>query len=332
LKEIRMQSPLFQRREFLATAFAAGVSAPAWAQSEWPRQTVKVVNGFTPGGGVDITARVLAQGLAEGIGKPFVVENRAGAGGTLAAAHVAKSEPDGYTLFLMASGHSVSPALYKGLPYDSVGDFTMISMTTRFPFAIAVAGNSPIRTLDELLKMAREQPRAVTLGHAGIGTGMHLAGSLLQNRTGIRFNEIPYKGGNLAPTAASTGEVVAVIDNLAGMEALMQAKRLRLLAVTSSQRWPTYPDVPTVAETSGDRYEVMGWTALAGPKGMPAPVVDLLARETAKVMARPDVVQKLAAIGLGAVSTTSAEAQRILATEVARWQKLVKDENITVPG
>jgi tripartite-type tricarboxylate transporter receptor subunit TctC len=327
-----MHGPLFGRRELLA--LMAGAAAPfgAFAQSDWPRTTVKVVNGFPPGGGVDITTRIVAQGLAENIGKPFVVENRAGAGGTLAAAHVAKAEPDGHTLFLMASGHSISPAIYRSLPYDSVNDFTMISMTTRFPFGIAVAANSPIQSLEQLLKAAKDQPRAVSLGHAGIGTGMHLAGSLLQNRTGARFNEIPYKGGNLAPTAASTGEINAVIDNLAGMEPLIQAKRLRLIAVTSPQRWPTYPDVPTVAESAAERYEVMGWTALAGPKGMPPAVVDLLARETAKVMAKPDVVQKLAGIGLGAVSTTPAEAQRTLANEVARWQKLVKDENISVPG
>ncbi|HEX2543875.1 MAG TPA: tripartite tricarboxylate transporter substrate-binding protein [Ramlibacter sp.] len=320
------------RRDVLALLAATGAAPFASAQSDWPRQPVKVVLGFPPGGGVDVTARVVAQGLAEGIGKPFVVENRAGAGGTVAAAQVAKAEADGHTLFLMASGHSIAPALYKSLTYDSVADFTMISMTTRFPFGIAVASNSPIRTLDDLMKAARDEPRKVTLGHAGVGTGMHLAGSLLQNRTGVRFTEVPYKGGNLAPMAASTGEIVAVIDNLAGMDPLIQGGRLRLIAVTSPQRWTTYPNVPTIAEATGDRYEVMGWTALAGPKGMPQPVVDLLARETAKVMAKPDVVERLGKLGLGAVSTTPAEAHRVLATEVARWQKLVKDENISVPG
>jgi tripartite-type tricarboxylate transporter receptor subunit TctC len=320
------------RRPFLAALASLGASPLAFAQTDWPRQPVKVINGFPPGGGVDITARMVAQGLAENLGKTFLVENRAGAGGTVAANVVAKAEPDGHTLFLMASGHSIAPSLYKSLPYDTVNDFTMISMTTRFPFGIAVAGNSPVRSLQDLMKMAREQPRAVTLGHAGVGTGMHLAGSLLQNRTGIRFNEVPYKGGTLAPTAASTGEIVAVIDNLASMDPLLQGNRLRLIAVTSPQRWLTYPDVPTVAEAAGDSYEVMGWTALAGPKNMPAPVVELLARETAKVMAKADVVQRLARMGLGAVSTTPGEAQRVLATEVARWQKLVRDENITAPG
>ena len=320
------------RRPFLATLASLAASPLAFAQSDWPRQPVKVVLGFPPGGGVDVTARVVAQGLAEQIGKPFVVENRAGAGGTLAANVVAKAEPDGHTLFLMASGHSIAPSLYKGLAYDSVNDFTMISMTTRFPFGIAVAADSPVKSLQDLMKMARDKPKTVTLGHAGVGTGMHLAGSLLQNRTGIRFIEVPYKGGNLAPMAASSGEIVAVIDNLASMDPLLQGNRLRLIAVTSPQRWPIYPDVPTIAEAVGEQYEVMGWTALAGPKNMPPAVVELLSRETAKVMAKPDVVQRLAKMGLGAVSTTPAEAQRVLATEVARWQKLVRDENITAPG
>jgi tripartite-type tricarboxylate transporter receptor subunit TctC len=324
--------PAITRRPFLAALASLGAAPLAFAQSDWPRQPVKVVLGFPPGGGVDVTARVVAQGLAEQIGKPFVVENRAGAGGTLAANVVAKAEPDGHTLFLMASGHSIAPSLYKGLAYDSVNDFTMISMTTRFPFGIAVAADSPVKSLQDLMKQAKEKPKTVTLGHAGVGTGMHLAGSLLQNRTGVRFIEVPYKGGNLAPMAASSGEIVAVIDNLASMDPLLQGHRLRLIAVTSPQRWPIYPDVPTITEVVGDPYEVMGWTALAGPKNMPPAVVDLLARETAKVMAKPDVAQRLAKMGLGAVSTSPAEAQRVLATEVARWQKLVREENISAPG
>ncbi|TFZ04999.1 Bug family tripartite tricarboxylate transporter substrate binding protein [Ramlibacter rhizophilus] len=326
---------LMNRRHVLAALVATGSSPLAFGQSapaDYPRQPVKVMLGFPPGGGVDITTRLLAQGLADSTGKTFIVENRPGAGGTLAAGQVAKAEPDGHTLFLMASGHSIAPALYKNLSYDSVGDFSMISMVTRFPFGIAVAGSSPIKSLSELMKMAREKPQSVTMGHAGVGTGMHLAGALLQNRTGVRFTEVPYKGGNLAPMAAAAGEIAAVYDNLAGMDPLIQSGRLRLLAVSSGQRWRTLPDVPTVAEVIGDSYEVMGWTALAGPKGMPAPVVNYLAAETAKVMARQDVIDRLARQGLGAVSSTPAEASRVLASEVARWQKLVREENISVGG
>lgn len=318
------------RRRVFATLACALLAAPAMAQApaDWPRQPIKLLLGFTPGGGVDATARLVAQQLSEALGQPVVVQNTPGAGGTLAANVVAKAEPDGYTLFLMASGHSISPALYKTLPYDSIADFTMISMTTRFPFGIAVGAQSPIRSLPDLMKQAREKPGTVTVGHAGVGTGMHLASVLLQSREGIKFIDVPYKGGNLAPMAVVGGEIASVIDNLASMEPLINGNRLRLLAVTGTQRWPGYPDVPTIAETASSGFDVTGWTALAGPKNMPPPVVARLSREMAKIMAKPDVIERLRKLGLGAVSTAPDEAQKLLSTEVARWQKLVRDEKI----
>jgi tripartite-type tricarboxylate transporter receptor subunit TctC len=320
-------------RRTLVAAVACGVLvAPAFGQgaAEWPRQPIKLILGFTPGGGVDATARLVAQHLAEALGQPVVVENRPGAGGTLAANVVAKAEPDGHTLFLMASGHSISPAIYKSLPYDSVNDFTMLSMTTRFPFGIAVSTQSPIRSFPELMKLARDKPGTVSVGHAGVGTGMHLATALLQNRENIKFIEVPYKGGNLAPMAVAGGEIAAVMDNLASMEPLIIGNRLRLLAVTGVQRWPGYPDVPTIAESGSAGFDVMGWTALAGPRNMPRPVVVRLSRETAKIMAKPEVIERLRKLGLGATSTEPDEAQKVLASEVARWQKLVRDEKIEV--
>jgi tripartite-type tricarboxylate transporter receptor subunit TctC len=320
------------RRGLLAVLACSLVAAPVFGQGtgDWPRQPIKLILGFTPGGGVDATARLVAQQLSEALGQPVLVENRPGAGGTLAANVVAKAEPDGYTLFLMASGHSISPALYKTLPYDSVNDFTMISMTTRFPFGIAVGTQSPVRSFAELMKLARDKPGTVTVGHAGVGTGMHLATALLQNREKIKFIEVPYKGGNLAPMAAAGGEIMAVMDNLASMEPLIVGNRLRLLAVTGQQRWPGYPDVPTIAESGSAGFDVMGWTALAGPKNMPRAVVARLSRETAKIMAKPEVIERLRKLGLGATSTTSDEAQAVLAGEVARWQKLVREEKIEV--
>ncbi len=325
----------FARRGLLSAALCTGLLAsfaasPVLAQ-DWPRQPIKVVLGFPPGGGVDATARLVAQQLSEALGgHPVVVDNRPGAGGTLAANAVAKAEPDGHTLFLMASGHSISPALYKTLPYDSVNDFTMVSMTTRFPFGVAVGAASPIRTVGELVKQAKDKPGTVTMGNAGVGTGMHLAAVLLQSREHIKFIDVAYKGGSLAPTAAASGEIAAVLDNLAGMDPLIQGNRLRLLAVTGPQRWASYPDVPTLAETVSPGFDVTGWTALAGPKNMPAPVVARLSREMTKIMAKPDVVERLRKLGLGAVSSEPAEAQKVLATEVARWQKLVTDEKIEV--
>jgi len=321
------------KRRSLLTGVPALLALPhgAFAQSDYPNKPIRLVHGFTPGGGVDLTARLVAQQLQEQMGQVVNVEGKPGAGGTLASAAVAQSSADGYTLYLMASGHSIAPALNPSLSYDSVNDFTMISMVTRFPFAVAVAVNSPVRTIADLVQAARDKPGRVSLGHAGIGTGMHFAAAWLQQRIGVQFNEIPYKGGVLAPTAAANGEVDAVIDNMASMNALVQGQRLRMIAVTSTTRWPGNPDVPTLAETVSAGFEVNGWTAVAGPRNLPAPVVARLSSELKKIMAKPEVGERLRSLGLGAVSTEPAVAQQTLASEVARWIAVARDAKIQVP-
>jgi tripartite-type tricarboxylate transporter receptor subunit TctC len=170
--------------------------------ADWPAKPIRMIHGFTPGGNVDITARIAAQILSEGLGQTVIVDGRPGAGGTLAANIVAKSEPDGYTLFTMASGHSISPGLYRSLPYDPVADVTMVSLVSSFPFVIAVGANSPVKSIAELIKLAKDKQSGTTLAHAGVGTGMHMSGVLLQARTATRFNEVPYKGGTAASGAA----------------------------------------------------------------------------------------------------------------------------------
>ena len=304
-----------------------GLAAVAGA-AEWPSRPVRLIHGFTAGGNVDITARIVAQVLSEAYGQPVVVDGRPGAGGTLAASIVAKAEPDGHTLFMMASGHSISPGLYRSLPYDPVNDFTMVSLVSSFPFVIAVGAGSPARTLADLMRMAKEQHGKITLAHAGVGTGMHMSAVLLQARSATRFNEIAYKGGTAAPLAAVQGEVAAVFDTPAGMEALIQSGKLRPLAITSAQRWKNWPDVPTVAESVLPGYEVNGWLALAGPRGMPPPVIASVAQALHKGLARADVIERLRQMGTGAAPSQPADTQRFLAAEVARWLKVVRDEKI----
>jgi len=297
----------------------------------WPVKPIRLIHGFVAGGNVDITARIMAQALTEGFGQPVLVDGRPGAGGTVAAALVARAQPDGYTLFAMASGHSVSPGLYKSLPYDAVDDFTMVSLVASFPFVIAVGANHPAKTLGDLMKMARAEQGRMNLAHAGIGTGMHMTAVLLQSRTGIRFNEVPYKGGTAAPLAAVQGEVAVVFDTPAGMEALVQAGKLRPLAVSFPQRWKNWPDVPTVAESVSPGFDVRGWLALAGPRGLPGTVVDRLAQVLHAGLARPEVIERLRQMGSGANPTQPAETQKFLAAEVARWRAVVRDERIALP-
>lgn len=315
------------RLPVILLALALGLTQQASAQG-YPNKPIRMLHGFTPGGNVDITARLAAQILQEELGQPVLVEGRPGAGGTVVAGVVAKADPDGYTLFTMASGHSIAPALYSKLAYDAAGDFTMVSLVSSFPFIIAVGVNHPARTIADLMKTAREQPGKVELAHAGVGTGMHLAGVLLQSRTGARFTEVPYKGGTAAPLAAAQGEVAAVFDTPAGMDALVRGGKLRPLALTFSQRWDNWPDVPTLAETVAPGFEVRGWIALAGPKGMQRPIVDRLARALHKGLAKPETGERLKQMGTGASPTDPAQTQEFLAGEVARWVKLARDEKL----
>jgi tripartite-type tricarboxylate transporter receptor subunit TctC len=297
----------------------------------YPSKPVKLIHGFIPGGNVDITARVVGQPMSEILGQPFVVEGRPGAGGTVAANVVARSDPDGYTLFMMASGHSVSPGLYASLPYDPVNDFTMISLAAQFPFVIAVAPNHPAKSLSELLQMAKAKQGQVSLAHAGVGTGMHLATVLLQSRTGTEFNLIPYKGGNLAPMAVAQGETEVVFDTPAGMASLISSGRLRPLAVSSASRWKNWPEVPTVSETV-QGFEVRGWMALAGPKNLPQAVVERLHKAMHQALARPEVIERFAQMGTGVAPTRPSETQAFLASEIERWKKVVREANIKPQG
>ena len=310
----------------LLGCLAFAISMAATGQS-YPSKPIKLIHGFVPGGNVDITARVVGQPMSEILGQPVVVEGRPGAGGTVAANVVARSEPDGYTLFMMASGHSVSPGLYKSLPYDPVNDFTMISLAAQFPFVIAVAPNHPAKDLGELLRMAKAKQGEVSLAHAGVGTGMHLATVLLQSRTETQFNLIPYKGGNLAPLAVAQGETQVVFDTPAGMASLISAGKLRPLAVSSPARWKNWPDVPTVGETVPG-FDVRGWMALAGPKNLPQPVVDRLHKAMHQALARQDVVERFAQMGTGVAPSEPKQTQAFLASEIERWKKVVKDADI----
>ena len=307
---------------FLSLAFAGLVSA-----QQYPAKPIKLIHGFVPGGNVDITARVVGQPMSEILGQPVVVEGRPGAGGTVAANVVARSDPDGYTLFMMASGHSVSPGLYASLPYDPANDFTMISLAATFPFVIAVAPNHPAKSLGDLLNQAKAKQGQVSLAHAGVGTGMHLATVLLQSRTGTEFNLIPYKGGNLAPMAVAQGETEVVFDTPAGMASLISAGKLRPLAVSSAARWKNWPDVPTVGETV-QGFDVRGWMALAGPKNLPQPVVERLHKAMHQALARQDVIDRFAQMGTGVAPSEPKETQAFLASEIERWKKVVKDADI----
>jgi tripartite-type tricarboxylate transporter receptor subunit TctC len=319
---------LMQRLRLLGCVALAAAACGAEAQERWPSRPIRFVHGFPPGGSVDITARLLGARMAETLGQTVIVDGRPGAGGTTGAAIVAKSEPDGYTLFLMASGHATSPGLYRSLPYDPVADFTLVSMAAANPFVLIASSKLPAKTIQELVQKARTEPGRIDYGTGGTGTGMHLAAVLFEARAGIRLNHVPYKGGTGAPSALLAGEVPLIFTTAAGVTQHVESGRLRALAVTTRQRFALWPQVPTIAETVVPDFDVLGWYAVAAPPKLPRALVQRLNQAVHEALTRPEVADKLLALGAEVRPTTPAAAQTFVAQEVARWTKVIREANI----
>jgi tripartite-type tricarboxylate transporter receptor subunit TctC len=314
-------------RIFAAIALCLA-AAQAQAQDAWPTRTIRIVHGFGGGGPVDLLARLLAPMMSERLGQPVLVEGKPGAGGTLGAASVAKSDPDGYTLLLMAAGHSAAPGLYRSLPYDAANDFTMISMVARSPFAILAGPASPAASMQELVQKARAQPGKIDFGSAGTGSGMHLVAVLLQARAGIQMTHIPYKTATAVNLALLGGEIPILFTSVAGITPLLESGKVKMLAVTSRERYSLLPWVPTIAETVLPDFDVMSWYALAAPKNLPAPIAGKLNEAVHAALKRPEVVERLRVQAIEVWPSTPRAARDILSAEVARWTKVVRDEKI----
>ena len=313
----------------LLSALTLFLGAPLHASAQgYPTKTIRIVHGFGSGGPVDLLARMLAPVLSERLGQPVLVEGKPGAGGTLGAAFVAKSDPDGYTLLLMAAGHAAAPGLYRSLPYDAAGDFTMISMVARSPYAIIAGPASPASSMQELVQKARAQPGKIDYGSPGVGSGMHLMAVLLQARAGIQLSHIPYKTATAVNLAVMGGEIPVLFTSVAGITPLMESGKVKMLAVTSKERYALLPGVPTVAETVLPEFDVTSWYALAAPKNLPAPIVAQLNEAVLIALKRPDVVERLRTQAIEVFPSTPRVAQDLLGSEVARWTKVVRDEKI----
>lgn len=303
-------------------------AAPAQGQDAWPTKPLRIMHGFGGGGPVDLLARMLAPVLSERLGQPVQVEGKPGAGGTLGAAYVAKSEPDGYTLLLMAFGHSAAPGLYKSLPYDAAKDFSMISMVARSPFAIIAGPASPAASMQELMQKARAQPGKIDFGSAGVGSGMHLVAVLLQARSGAQMTHVPYKTATAVNLALLSGEIPILFTSVAGITPLLDSGKVKMLAVTGKERYSLTPGVPTVAETVLPDFDVMSWYALAAPKNLAAPIVAKINEAVQVAQKRPEIVDRLRVQAIEVFPSTPRQAQDLLASEVARWTKVVRDEKI----
>jgi tripartite-type tricarboxylate transporter receptor subunit TctC len=322
-----------QRTLSFALAAALLALAPALSFSQtYPSRTVTVVVPFPAGGSVDGVARILVQKLNETVGQHFIVENRpGGASGIVGANAVAKSPSDGYTLLESASVHVINPLLYKNVPYDVVNDFTPIMLLAEGPLLVSTPPNVPANNLREFFDLVRKDPQKYTLGTTSIGSASHLAIELLKREAKVDTLVIHYKGTAPALTDLMSGQIQLLADPMLSSLPLAQGKKTKALAVTSLNRVPSAPEVPTVEESAGFKgFEFVSWYGLWGPKNLPADVVKKLESDVAKVLAMPEMKERLAKLGFVAKGGTAADFATYIRTEMAKYQQIINDAKIKV--
>jgi tripartite-type tricarboxylate transporter receptor subunit TctC len=300
---------------------------PVLAQ-KYPEKTVRIVVPFTPGGGTDVFARLLGQRLSEVYGQQFIVDNRPGAGSTIGTEFVARAPADGYTLLMTSASFSFTPGLYPKLRYDSLKDFTAVSQVVRVPHVITVLPSLPVKDIQDLVRLARERPGQVLYASAGPGSAMHLAGALFAVVTKTQLGHVPYKGGPQTATAVMSGEATVAFNTPETIMGLLRAKRLRALAVSTRERAPALPEVPTAMEAGFKDYEAIGWFGLLAPSNTPAAIVEQLSGEIAKSMALPAIRERALHDGATPVGNTPAQFDRFVREEIAKWTRIIRDAGI----
>ena len=317
---------LARRRAALATTAALttlwSMTLPSAASaSEWPDRPITLIVPFVAGGTTDIIARALGQRLSQVLHQPVLIDNRGGAGGTLGASLASKAPSDGNTLFMATIAHAIAPGIYKNLSYDFLHDFDPVALVATTPNIVIVNAELPVRSIAELVAYAKAHPGQINYGSAGIGSTEHLSGELFRAMTETELSHVPYKGGAPMMAALVAGQIQMAIETSASAAPHIRAGQVRALAVTSAQREPAFPELPTLRESGLSGYEVTTWFALMAPHGTPGTVVRRLNSDVASVLAAPDLVQSLAAQGVSAGAMTPGELASFLRAETARWVK-----------
>jgi tripartite-type tricarboxylate transporter receptor subunit TctC len=310
-------------------AIALAAAGNVFAQASYPARPVTMVVGFAPGGGTDTVARVIARKLSESLGQQVLVDNKAGAGGNIAADFVAHAAPDGYTILLGNVGSiAVAPHVIAGLPYDPLRDFAPITMAVVFSNVLVVQPSMPAQSLAEFVKFAKDRPGSVTYGTAGILSAGHLAGELLKIRAGTDLVHVPYKGGGPSMQGMLGGQVMSSFATPVSVVAHMKAGKLRALATTGSKRAALLPDVPTVAESGYPGYEAMNWYAYLAPAKTPKEIISRLNQELVKALNNAEVAALLHQQGLEPSPGSAVELARYMEREYETWGKVVKQAGI----
>jgi tripartite-type tricarboxylate transporter receptor subunit TctC len=313
-----------------AAAIAAACFVACAHAQTFPSRSVTLTVGFAPGGGTDTAARIVAQKLSENIGQSVVVENKAGAGGNIAAQQIALAPPDGYTIHLTSVGPmTVAPNLVKNLGYDPKKDIAPITMGVMFPNVLIIGEAVPAKTLAEFVALAKQKPGKLTYASSGIGGAGHLAGELFKERAGIDMVHAPYKGGGPALTDLLGGRIEMYVSVPSTAQPHIEAGKVRALATTGARRTATFPNIPTVAESGYPGFEATNWYAFVAPGKTPKEILDYWNREIGKVLADPKVKEELARHGLDPVPGTREELAKYIDVETAKWGKVVREAKIT---
>jgi len=309
------------RRLAIALGLLAICLVPASAQ-DWPQRPIRLLVGFGAGGGTDIVSRILAQPLSESLGQAVVVENKPGAGSTIASDAVAKAAKDGYTAAMLSPGHTVSAAMFKALPYDSVKDFAPVAMVADSAFVIVARKDFPADDVKGLIALAQKDPGKLNFGSVGVGSTQHFAAELFNQMTGIKVQHVPYRGTPAVVAALLAGQIDYAVELVHAVIGQVRAGDLKIIAVGSAQRWPTIPNVPTVAESGVPGYAVAGWYGMVFPAGTPQPIVDKTSAALKEILARPAIREQLLNVGALTHYMTPTEFGAHLDKEVATWKSV----------
>ena len=306
------------------TMLALTLAAALPALAEFPDRPIRIIVPYPPGGTSDLLARAVAPRLGERLKQTVVIENRAGAGGVIGSAVVAKSPADGYTLLLgTIATHGILPVLQKPAPYDAVKDFAPVTLVASTPNVLVANPSAPVRNLAELLALARAKPGSVNFGSTSLGGSPHMSGELLKTMAQVDIVHVPYKGGGPMLIDLMGGQIPFGFDNLPSSMNHIRAGKIRALAVTTAKRWPGAPEIPTMAEAGVPGYEASAWFGLLAPANTPKPIVELLQRHVAAILRQPEVEKMLLEQGAESVGNTPDEFARLIAAELQKWDKVV---------
>ena len=321
----RNRSGLIQRALIGLSILLGSFAVHAQTNSSWPRETIRIVVSFTPGGAPDTLARVLAEDWQKTLGVPILVENRPGHGGNIGADLVAKSNPDGYTLLIGTVGiHAINGALYEKLPYDPIADFTPISFLASTPNVLIVNKQLGVQSLKELITLAKSKPNELTFGSSGTGTSIHMSGELFKDLAGVQIRHIPYKGRAQSLPDLVSGRISMLFDNLASAQPLIRANEVIALGVTTLKRSPSAPDIPTLAEQGLRGFEAVSWFSLMAPAKLPKEIQARLNQLTAQTLSKPEIRSRLSNGGLDPNPGSPEELSRYIQQEASKWRKIVQ--------